>query len=53
MKSKSFVNRKVQIELGFAILVILVRAAISYRAMVVSSESDPWVRHTHKTVENL
>jgi len=53
MKSKSFLSRKVQVELGFAILVLLAMAAISYRAMVASTESDLWVRHTHETIEKL
>jgi PAS domain S-box-containing protein len=46
-------NRKVQLALGFAILVLLVVGAISYRNIVVSRESDRWVRHTHEVLENL
>src|ERR1700684_1521962 len=47
------INRKVQLALGFAILVLLVVGAISYRNIVVSRESDGWVRHTHEGLENL
>ena len=42
-----------QLAFGSAILALLVVGAISYRAMVVSSESDRWVRHTHEVLENL
>ncbi|MGA2987953.1 MAG: PAS domain S-box protein, partial [Terriglobia bacterium] len=53
MKTKSVVNRKVQIAFGSAILIMLVVGAISYRAIVVSSDIDQWVRHTHEVLENL
>ena len=46
-------NRKVQLAFGSAILTLLVVGAISYRGMVVSRESDRWVRHTHEVLENL
>ncbi len=42
-----------QLAFGSAILVLLIVGAISYRAMVVSSESDRWVRHTHEVLESL
>jgi PAS domain S-box-containing protein len=53
MKTKSLLNRKVQLALGVAILASLVVATISYRSMVASTESDRWVRHTHEVLENL
>lgn len=53
MKIKSLLNRKVQVELGSAVLILVVLGAISYRAMVVASESTRWVRHTHEVLENL
>jgi PAS domain S-box-containing protein len=53
MKTKSLLNRKVQLALGAAILASLVVAAISYRSMVASTESDRWVRHTHEVLETL
>jgi PAS domain S-box-containing protein len=34
-------------------LTLLVVGALSYRGMVVSGESDRWVRHTHEILENL
>jgi len=53
MKTKSLLNRKVQLAFGSAILALLVVGAMSYRGMVVSTESDRWVRHTHEVLENL
>jgi light-regulated signal transduction histidine kinase (bacteriophytochrome) len=46
MKTKSVLNRKVQLALGTAILASLVVAAISYRAMVASTGSDRWADDT-------
>jgi CHASE3 domain sensor protein len=53
MKTKSEFNRKVQLSFGSAIAILLVVAAFSYRGMVLSSESDRLVRHTHEILENL
>src|SRR6202166_690932 len=53
MKTKPLLNRKVQLAFGSAILALLVVGAMSYRSMVVSTESDQWVRHTHEVLENL
>ena len=53
MKTKSQSNRKVQLAFGSAILAILVVVATSYHSMVVSRESEQWVRHTHEVLENL
>jgi PAS domain S-box-containing protein len=53
MKTKSPVNRKVQLAFGSAILALLMVGAISYRGMVISNESDRWVRHTHEVLESL
>jgi diguanylate cyclase (GGDEF)-like protein/PAS domain S-box-containing protein len=46
-------NRRVQVAFGSAILALLVVGAISHRILVVSAESDRWVRHTHEVLENL
>ena len=46
-------TRKVQLAFGSAILTLLVVGAVSYHSMVVSRESDRWVRHTHEVIENL
>ena len=46
-------TRKVQLAFGCAILTLLVVGAVSYRSMVVSRESNRWVRHTHEVIENL
>jgi PAS domain S-box-containing protein len=53
MKTKSPLSHKVQLALGCAILTLIVVGAISYRGMVVSRESDQWVRHTHEVLEHL
>jgi PAS domain S-box-containing protein len=53
MKKKSLMNRKVQLGFGSAIFALLVVGGISYRGMVVSVESDEWVRHTHMVLENI
>src|ERR1700722_1699778 len=53
MKTKSLLNRKVQVALGAAVMASLVVGALSYRSMVASGESDRWVRHTHEVLETL
>jgi PAS domain S-box-containing protein len=49
----SSLDRKVQLAFGSAIVALLVVGALSYRAVLVSSESDRWVRHTHEVLESL
>src|SRR6202166_4484785 len=53
MKTKPLLNRKVQLAFGSAILALLIVGVMSYRGMVVSAESDRWVRHTHEVLESL
>jgi methyl-accepting chemotaxis protein len=53
MKPKSLLNRKEQLACGAAILTMLAAATISHRSLVVSGESDQWVRHTDDVLENL
>jgi len=53
MATKSLLNRKVQLAFVCAVLILLVVGAISYHGMVLSSESDQWVRHTHEVIESL
>ena len=36
-----------------AILVLLIVGVISYRSVIISRESNKWVRHTHEVLENL
>jgi len=50
---KSLLNWKIRLAFGAAILALLVVGAISYRTMVVSRDSERWVRHTHEVLENL
>ena len=53
MTTKSSLNRKVLLAFGSAILTLVVVGVISYRGIIVSNESDHWVRHTHEVLENL
>jgi PAS domain S-box-containing protein len=53
MKTKSLLNRKVQLAFGAVILTMLAVGALSYRALVISGELDQWVGHTHEVLENL
>jgi PAS domain S-box-containing protein len=46
-------NRKVKLMFGSAAVILLVVGAVSYHSVVMSSESDRWVRHTHEVLENL
>jgi PAS domain S-box-containing protein len=50
---KSFLNRKVRLAFGFAMLTLLFLGSFSYRWMVISDESGRWVRHTHEVIENI
>ena len=53
MKTAYVSKRKERLAFGAAILALIAVGAISYRGMVVSGESDRWVRHTHEVMENL
>src|ERR1700692_2522097 len=53
MKSSSVWNRKVQLGFGAAILTLLGAGVISYRALVLSNQSQGWVRHTDQVLEEL
>jgi PAS domain S-box-containing protein len=50
---KSFLNAKVRIAFGFAMLTLLLMGTLSYRMMILSDESSQWVRHTHIVIENI
>jgi diguanylate cyclase (GGDEF)-like protein len=53
MKTESLFKRKVQLAFGFAMLTLLLMGALSYRWMVLSDESDQWVRHTHEVLTSI
>src|SRR6202795_3541525 len=53
MKSSFVRNRKVQLGFGAAILTLLGSGVISYRALVISNQSQRWVRHTDRVLEEL
>jgi len=50
---KSFLNAKVRLAFGIAMLTLLLMGAFSYHWMIVSDESDRWVRHTHTVIESI
>jgi len=50
---RSFLNRKVRLAFGFAMLTLLFLGSFSYRWMVISDESGRWVRHTHEVIETI
>ncbi len=50
---KSLSNQKVRLAFGFAMLTLLLMGLLSYRWMIVSDESNSWVRHTHDVMENI
>src|ERR1700690_4179715 len=51
MTTKSRIRRNVAVAFGFAILALLAVGVVSYRVMLISAESDFWVRHTHEVLE--
>jgi PAS domain S-box-containing protein len=53
MKSSSVWNRKAQLGFGAAILTLFGSGVISYRALVMSNQSQGWVRHTDQVLEEL
>ena len=53
MKTTSRLNWKMQLAFASAIVTLLLVGAVSYRGIVVSSESDQWVRHTDDVLANL
>jgi PAS domain S-box-containing protein len=53
MKTTSRSNWKMQLAFGSAIVTLLLVGAVSYRGIVVSSESNQWVRHTDDVLANL
>src|SRR3984893_14406491 len=53
MKSSSVWNRKAQLGFGAAILTLLGSGVISYRALVVSNQSQMWVRQTDRVLKEL
>jgi PAS domain S-box-containing protein len=50
---KSFLNRKVRLAFGFAMLTLLLMGSLCYRMMFISDESSQWVQHTYLVIENI
>ena len=53
MRRAGPLRANVQLAFSAAFVILLVVAAVSYRGIVVSRESDRLVRHTHEVLENL
>ena len=53
MNTLHLLNQKVRLAFGSAILALLVVGAISYHGIVVSRESDRWVRHSHEVLGDI
>jgi PAS domain S-box-containing protein len=49
----SLLKWKLHRAFGSAILTLLVTGAMSYRAVIVSGESNRWVRHTNEVLEKI
>jgi PAS domain S-box-containing protein len=50
---KSFLNRKVRLAFGFAMLTLFLMGSMSYRWMLISDESGQSVKHTHIVIESI
>jgi PAS domain S-box-containing protein len=53
MDMKSILGRRVRLAFGLALLTLLVMGVLSYRWMVVSDESDNWVRHSQDVLAKI
>jgi CHASE3 domain sensor protein len=53
MKTVSLLRWKTPFALGSAVLTLLATSAMSYRAVVLSTESSQWVRHTTEVVGKI
>jgi PAS domain S-box-containing protein len=53
MTTSSPFFRKLLLPFGSAIFILLVVGALSFRGMVVSSDSEGWVHHTHDVLNTL
>src|SRR6202166_336574 len=53
MNMKPVMIWKIRLAFSLAVSIFLVVCAISYRAAIVSDESQRWVRHTHEVLDNL
>jgi PAS domain S-box-containing protein len=51
--TRPFTNRTVQLAFGSAIAILLLVGGLSYRSILVTSENNRWVQHTHEVLENL
>jgi methyl-accepting chemotaxis protein len=45
--------RRLQLEFGVPIAVLLALSIVCYRSLVASSTGGDWLRHTHQSIERL
>ena len=50
---KTFLNQKIRLAFGFAMLILLLMGSISYQSLLRSQEGSRWVRHTHDVIEHI
>jgi len=50
---KSYLNRKVRLAFGLAILTLLVMGAFSYRCLLASEKRGRWVQHSREVIGYL
>jgi PAS domain S-box-containing protein len=51
--TRPLTNRTVQLAFGSAVAILLLVGALSYRSIVITSENNRRVQHTHEILENL
>ncbi len=51
--TRALTNRTVQAAFGAAVAMLLIVGGLAYRSIVVTVESEGWVRHTQEVLENL
>ena len=50
---KLFLDWKVRIAFGIAVMALLLMGTVAYRSIVISETSDGWVMHSHEVLGNL
>jgi PAS domain S-box-containing protein len=53
LRRKQMVSVKLYLAFGAAVLALLVSCVISNQALVVSKDSQRWLRHSHEVLDNL
>jgi PAS domain S-box-containing protein len=53
MSTRFLKNRTVKVAFGSAVAILLLVGGLSYRSIVITSENNHWVQHTHEVLDNL